>query len=195
MNWRWIITVALLAALLAGYSAFLRRDPADAVNNTLEQPGYYLEDAVVTQSNADGSPGITLRAKRIEQPQRTEQIELIDVELDYLQTPAQRWSLKAKHATVPRDSRIVQFSGDVELRPVSSAEKTYLKTQALTLDTEKNLAYSSNGSPVEVQLGPYMLTAQRIDVDLGREKVRMRGVDGRTDPQQPPPQGKADSRE
>jgi LPS export ABC transporter protein LptC len=194
MNWRWIITVALLAALLAGYSAFLRRDPAGAVNNTLEQPGYYLEDAVVTQSNADGSPGITLKAKRIEQPQRTEQIELIDVELDYLQTPAQRWSLTAKRATVPRDSRIVQFSGDVELRPVSSAEKTYLKTQALTLDTEKNLAYS-NGSPVDVQLGPYLLTAQRIDVDLSREKVRWRGLKGRSDPQQTPPQGKSERRE
>src|SRR5687767_4108011 len=103
MNWRWIITVALLAAALAGYSAFLRRDPAGVVNNnTLEQPGYYLEDAVVTQSNEDGSPGITLTAKRIEQPQREEQINLIDVELDYLQTAQQRWSLKAARAVVPR---------------------------------------------------------------------------------------------
>jgi LPS export ABC transporter protein LptC len=193
MNWRWIITVALLAALLAGYSAFLRRDPAGAINNTLEQPGYYLEDAVVTQSNEDGSPGITFIAKRVEQPQREEQINLIDVEVDYLQTPEQRWSLKAKRAVVPRDSRIVQFSGDVELRLVSSAEKTYLKTQALTLDTAKNLAYS-NGSPVDVQLGPYLVTAQRIDVDLRREKVRLRGVNGRSVPQQAPKQDKSDRR-
>src|SRR5262245_8221946 len=110
MNWRWIITVALLAALLVGYSAFLRREPSGgADNNSLEQPGYYLENAVVTQSNADGSPGITLVAKRIEQRQREDEINLIDVELDYLQTPEQRWNLKAQRAVVPRDSRILQF--------------------------------------------------------------------------------------
>jgi LPS export ABC transporter protein LptC len=194
MNWRWIITVAVLAALLAGYSTLLRRDPADLGNNTLEQPGYYLENAVVTQSNADGSPGISLMARRIEQPQRTEQIDLIDVQLDYLQTPAQRWRLTAKHATVPRDSRIVQFSGDVELRPVSSAEKTYLRTQALTVDTVKNLAYS-NGTQVDVQLGPYFVTAERIDVDLHREKVRMQGVNGRSAPQQAAPPSESGRRE
>lgn len=183
MNWRWIITVALLAALLAGYSAFLRRGPSDAANNnTLEQPGYYLENAIVTQSNEDGSPGIALVARRIEQRQREDEINLIDVEVDYLQTPEQRWTLKAQRAVVPRDSRIVQFRGDVELRPRDSATKTSLRTQALTLDTEKNLAYS-NDSPVDVRLGPYLLTAQRIDVDLKREKVRMRGVSGRTVPQ------------
>jgi LPS export ABC transporter protein LptC len=185
MNWRWIITVALLAALLAGYSAFLRRDgTGNLSNNTLEQPGYYLEDAVITQTNADGSPGISLNAKRIEQQQRTDEITLIDVNADYLQTPEQRWNLTAKRAVVPRDSRIVQFSGDVELKPKQSATPTYLRTQALTVDTEKNLAYS-NDSPVDVQLGAYLLTAQRIDVDLRREKVRMRGLNGGSSPPQP----------
>jgi len=187
MNWRWIITVALLAALLVGYSAFLRREPSSAANNSLEQPGYYLENAVVTQSNEDGSPGITLLAKRIEQRQREDEINLIDVELDYLQTPEQRWSLKADRAVVPRDSRIVQFSGAVELRPRNSAENAYLRTQALTLDTANNLAYS-NDSPVDVRLGPYLLTAQRIDVDLKREKIRMRGVSGQTAAPEPAPQ-------
>jgi LPS export ABC transporter protein LptC len=186
MNWRWIITVALLAALLAGYSAFLRRSPSDtANNNTLEQPGYYLENAIVTQSNADGSPGITLVAKRIEQRQREDEINLIDVEVDYLQTPEQRWTLKARRAVVPRDSRIVQFRGDVDLRPRDSADKTFLRTQALTLDTEKNVAYS-NESPVDVRLGPYQLIVQHIDVDLKRERVRMRGLSGRTEAQSPP---------
>lgn len=185
MNWRWIITVALLAALLAGYSAFLRRDGSSTLNNnTLEQPGYYLQDAVVTQTNPDGSPGISLNAKRIEQQQRTDEITLLDVNVDYLQTPEQRWNLTAQRAIVPRDSRLVQFSGDVELKPKQSTTQTYLHTQALTVDTEKNLAYSNN-SPVDVQLGPYLLTAQRIDVDLRREKVRMRGVNGRSTPPQP----------
>jgi LPS export ABC transporter protein LptC len=185
MNWRWIITVALLAALLAGYGAFLRRDVSSSTSsNTLEQPGYYLNDAVVTQSKEDGSPGITLVAKRIEQQQRQEQITLIDVNVDYRQAAQQSWVLTAKRAVVPPDSRIVQFTGDVELRPRQSTQKTYLRTQALTVDTEKNLAYS-NDSPVDVRLGPYTLTAQRIEVDLRNEKVRLRAVDGRSTPEPP----------
>jgi LPS export ABC transporter protein LptC len=185
MNWRWIVTVVLLAALLAGYSAFLRRDVANPLNNnTLEQPGYYLSDAIVTQSKEDGSPGITLVAKRIEQQQREEDITLIDVNVDYLQTPEQRWILTAKRAVVPRNSKIVQFTGDVELRPKQSTTKTYLHTQALTVDTEKNRAYS-NDSPVEVRMGAYLLTAQRIDVDLRSEQVRLRAVNGRSTPEQP----------
>lgn len=183
MNWRWILTVVLLAALLAGYSAFLRRDAGSTPNNdTLEQPGYYLDEAIVTQTKEDGSAGITLVAKRIEQQQREDQITLIDVNVDYLQNPEQRWTLTAKQAVVPRDSRLVQFRGDVELRPRQLKQKqpTYLKTQALTVDTEKNLAYS-NDAPVEVRLGPYLLTARRIDVDLKNENIRLRNVLGRSD--------------
>ena len=179
MNWRWIITVALLATLLAGYGAFLRRDASTSLNNdAVEQPGYYLNDAVVTQTKADGSLGLTLSAKRIEQQQQQDSITLIDVQLDYAQAPEQRWALQAPRATVPPDSRIVQFTGNVELRPRQSAQEMYLRTESLTIDTEKNRAYS-NGSPVQVRVGPYTVTASGFEADLRSEKVQLRGIKGR----------------
>ena len=180
MNWRWIISVALLAALLAGYGAFLRRDVTTTLNNEdLEQPGYYLNDAVVTQTKADGLAGMTLVAKRIEQQQQQDSITLIDVQLDYAQAPEQRWVLTARLATVPPDSRIVQFTGNVELRPKQGTQEMYLRTEALTIDTEKNRAYSTS-SPVEVRMGPYTLTARSFDADLRSEKIRMQDISGRS---------------
>lgn len=184
MNWRWIITVSLLAALAAGYSAFLRRDVTTSQNNeALEQPGYYLNDAIVTQSKADGSPGITLSAKRIEQQQLEDDITLLEVNLDYAQEGEQRWQLQAQRATVPPDSRIVRFTGNVELRPTSASgqasAQTYLRTESLTIDTEKNIAYNDK-SPVDVRVGQNTLTTQHIEADLKNEKVRMRDIIGRS---------------
>jgi LPS export ABC transporter protein LptC len=177
MNWRWILAAALLATLLAGYGAFLRRDVTAILEEAVEQPGYYLNDAVVTQTKADGSLGLTLMAKRIEQQQQQDSITLIDVQLDYAQAPEQRWALTALRATVPPDSRIVKFSGDVELRPRQSDQEMYLRTQSLTVDTEKNLAY--NSSPVEVRVGSYTQMASGFEADLRSEKIRLRDIKGR----------------
>ena len=56
MNWRWISLAALLAALVIGYGALVERNPAPAANSgQAEQPGYYLQDAVITQTQQDGS--------------------------------------------------------------------------------------------------------------------------------------------
>ena len=56
MNWRWISLAALLAALVIGYGALVDRNPAPTTNDAqAEQPGYYLQDAVITQTQQDGS--------------------------------------------------------------------------------------------------------------------------------------------
>ena len=68
MNWRWISLAALLGALVIGYGALVERSPAPASGGTqAEQPGYYLQDAVITQTQKDGSVGLRLIADHIEQ--------------------------------------------------------------------------------------------------------------------------------
>ena len=72
MNWRWISLAALLAALVVGYGALIERNPSPAAIDTrAEQPGYYLKDAVITQTQQDGSSSLRLIANRIEQQRRT----------------------------------------------------------------------------------------------------------------------------
>ena len=74
---------------------------------------------------------------------------------------------------------MVQFSGDVELRPRQASQQLYLRTDSLSVDTDKNLAYS-NGSPVEVRFGSYFMTATSFEADLRKERVRLQGIRGRS---------------
>ena len=56
MNWRWISLAALLGALVIGYGALIDRNPAPAANSgQAERPGYYLQDAIITQTQQDGA--------------------------------------------------------------------------------------------------------------------------------------------
>ena len=96
MNWRWISLAALLAALVIGYGAFIERNPAPAANSgQAEPPGYYLQDAIITQTQKDGSVSLRLVANRIEQQHLDDSIALDTVRVDYFQSPEHEWLLTA----------------------------------------------------------------------------------------------------
>lgn len=181
MNWRWISLAALLAAMVSLYGALVDRNiSSDDDDDTQPPPGYYLKDAIITQTQADGSPDMRLVASRIEQQRKDNSIHLEQVRLDYLKMPDQQWILTADHGVVPEGSRIVQFNGDVDLRPASQAGKqTWLQTEALAIDTEKNLAYTTQ-SPVTIRFGTYTMTVKRLEADLTNEKVRLESARGKS---------------
>jgi hypothetical protein len=81
---------------------------------------------------------------------------------------------------MPEDSRRIQFTGDVELRPTEGPASTFLLTDELTIDTERNLAYTTT-SPVAMRFGNYSMTVKRFEADLETEKVRMESVNGRSE--------------
>lgn len=187
MNWRWISLAAALAALVIGYGAFVDHGPAPVPNHELpEQPGYYLKDAVIRRTREDGSPSIELIARRIEQrlnrSERGEAINMESVRVNYFGEKDWQWVLTADRGEVPPNSRIVQLEGNVELRPLADTHgNSFLRTDELALDTEKNLAYSTR-SPVHMRFGPHSLTVKSLRADLNREKLRLETVQGRMDP-------------
>ena len=187
MNWRWISLAALLGALVIGYGALVERNPAPAASDTqAEQPGYYLQDAVITQTQKDGSVGLRLIADHIAQ-QGNDNITLDTVRVNYFQSSpgesAQReWLLSARQGLVPANSRVVQFSGDVVLRPADAQPTAFLRADALAIDTQTNIAYST-ASPVHVRFGGHSMVVKSFRADLSNEKVRLESVNGRFDPQ------------
>ena len=188
MNWRWISLAALLGALVIGYGALVERNPAPAVSDgQAEQPGYYLKDAVITQTQQNGSVGLRLIADRIEQRHDNDSISLDTVRVNYFQSSpgesAQReWLLSARQGLVPANSRVVQFSGDVVLRPADAQPTAFLRADALAIDTQTNIAYST-ASPVHVRFGGHSMVVKSFRADLSNEKVRLESVNGRFDPQ------------
>jgi LPS export ABC transporter protein LptC len=188
MNWRWISLAALLGALVVGYGALVERGPTPAASGTqAEQPGYYLKDAVITQTQQNGSIGLRLVADSIEQRHGDESISLDTVRVNYFQSSAgqpspREWLLNARRALVPADFRVVQLFGDVVLRPADAQPTAFLRADALAIDTQTNVAYSTS-SPVHVRFGGHSMVVKSFRADLNNEKVRLESVNGRFDPQ------------
>jgi LPS export ABC transporter protein LptC len=183
MNWRWISLAALLAALVIGYGALTERNPEpDANSGQVEQPGYYLQDAIITQTQQDGAVSLRLVANRIEQQRRDDSITLDTVRVDYFQSPQHEWLLTARRGLVPANFRVVQLFGDVELRPADARPTAFLRTDAMAIDTQTNVAYSTS-SPVRVRFGGHAMVVKNFRADLNSEKVRLESVNGRFDPQ------------
>ena len=189
MNWRWISLAALLAALVIGYGALVERSPAPTTSGTqIEQPGYFLRDAVITQTQQDGSVSLRLIANRIEQRHSDDSISLDTVRVNYFQTssdkktPQREWLLNARQGFVPANFRVVQLSGDVVLRPADAQPTAFLHTDALAIDTQTNVAYSTS-SPVKVRFGTHSMVVKNFRADLNNEKIQLESVHGRFDPQ------------
>jgi LPS export ABC transporter protein LptC len=188
MNWRWISLAALLAALVIGYGALVERNPTPTASDAqAEQPGYYLQDAIVTQTQQDGSVSLRLVADRIQQQRRDDSIALETVRVNYFQSqadqPTQReWLLNAREGLVPANFRVVQLFGDVVLRPADAQPEAFLRADALAIDTQTNVAYSL-ASPVHVRFGAHAMVVKNFRVDLDSENVRLESVHGRFEPQ------------
>jgi LPS export ABC transporter protein LptC len=187
MSWRWVSLAAALAAIVIGYGAFVNDGSTPVANHELpEQPGYYLKDAVILRTRDDGSPGVELIARRIQQrlsrQDRGEAITMESVRVNYFGKEDWKWALTAQTGLVPANSRIVQLEGDVELRSLETNTNASLRTEELSIDTEKNIAYSTR-SPVHMRFGQHSMIVKNLRADLTSEKLRLETVNGRFDPQ------------
>lgn len=181
MSWRWISIAAMLAALVVGFGALSNRDAEDAAAAaTSEQPAFYAKDAIVLQTQEDGSPQLRLVADRIDQKVDDDSILLRSVRVDYLKVPGKLWVLSADQGAVPADSRMITFSGNVQLHPADATPDAFLRTDTLTVDTDRNLAYTT-ASPTSMQYGRYLMRVKRLQADLKTEQVTLEAVRGRSE--------------
>ncbi len=180
MHWRWIAAAAVLAAVVIGYGALNERnDAAQTVQSTPPQPGYYLRDAVITQTQKDGRLGARVIADSIRQQPADDSIAIERVRLEYMQAPEREWLLTAQQAHAPADWSVVTFRGDVHLRPADDA-KAFLRTEALAVDMQRHVAYSVD-TPTTLHFGSHHMRARALSADLSSEKIQIESVQGRFD--------------
>jgi LPS export ABC transporter protein LptC len=182
MNWRWISLAAALAALVAVFGSMIDHDAANDANDTsLPPPGYYLKDAIITQTQENGSPDLRLSAARIDQQRKDASIRLQNVQVDYLKVPERHWVLTAERGEIPENSRIVEFSGNVELRPAEAKPQAFLRAESLAIDTVRNVAYTT-ASPALIKFATYSMTVKSLEADLVSEKIKLQSARGKTGP-------------
>lgn len=179
MNWRWISITALLAALVIGYGVVNRRDNAPAfLSGVPERPTYYLRNAVITDTQPDGSVLTQLAAARIELQPASEDLAMQQVNLHYHQSANQEWRMTAERGFKAGNSPIITLSGDVRLRPADGDARSALEADELAVDTEKEVAYSTD-SPVNIRYAQHNLRAQSFQFDMKKQKLNMRSAKGR----------------
>jgi LPS export ABC transporter protein LptC len=186
MNWRWIAASALLAAFLVTYGIFVGREPLlqDAAAPPPPLPGYYLKDAVITETLPNGEPHLRLAARSIQQSPKDDSIQLRDMTADYYgsqggakngaqggQLGDKRWGLSADQGFIPANSRTLELSGNVVLRQLDSPVAPVAHTEYLLLDTARNTAKTS--ASVRIDIAENSVKAKGLEADLKTGNVKL----------------------
>ncbi len=190
MNSPWLSIVTLLVALVIGYSVLSNRD-SDSVASAHEQPlllGYYLKDAIITETSDSGAPRVRFAASEVTQDAQDNSVTLTAVRADYLWRAADRgakpgdapvnsqlnhWVVNADRARIPAtanqsESRI-ELRGNVDAHSVGAAHSTVLSTQSLDIDTDKQMARTAD--TVRVDIDGHTANGRGLIVDMEKNRV------------------------
>ncbi len=183
MAWRALFLTAFIAVLLAAYGVLTHRNGDDLKDTAApEQPGYYLRDATVKETDATGAARLTLRAQTIAQNPADNSITMQQVALDY-RIATDAWLLTADSGHVPAASRNINFTGNVVIQPADSQTwPVVMRTDTLNIDTTNNVA--STPDKVVIEMNRQRLSGIGLRADLKQQQVRIESqVHGQFSPQ------------
>lgn len=155
-------------------------DDDDAPAARQGQPGYYLRDATLEQTDATGRIELRVTAAAAEQEPASRDVQLRTLRVDYFPDTERSWVATANEGTLPPDGRTVFLEGDVRLTGTSGVgtKPAVITTEQLKLDVEASLATTS--APVRIELAPHAVTARGLRADLKRDRVQLEStVNGR----------------
>lgn len=172
MRWRSVTTTTAISAALAGYLLLMREQDNPLTDVTAPaQPGYYLKQALITETGADGVR-TQLRAAHIQQNLDDNSISLSQVNVDYHSDAQRHWLLSADSGWLPAASRTIRFNGNVHVRPQDpGAQAPQVFTGELSIDTARNVATAPGA--VRLLLDGQQLTAVGMDFDFNRQRLRL----------------------
>jgi LPS export ABC transporter protein LptC len=158
---------ALLFSLLGGGDDDLEMDTA------VDERGYYLNDATLTELGADGRPRVVVRARSIEQQLSDQSVRLDALELDYSTERQGRWQVTAQTGRMPSDRGSLLLAGDVRVTGAADAGqgKAVIRTDELAYDTRSNVVQTA--APVVVEFGPHELRGRGMRVGLNEGTLRL----------------------
>ncbi len=167
--------LALLVALAIGSWWLARRDAEEPQGSPAAsaQPGYYLTDATLEQTDATGRLTMRVHAARAAQQGEQGAVRLEQLEAHYFPEAGQDWLMTSAAGSLPPAGRVVEFEGDVRLRATAAASATgaVVRTEHLALDVDSTLATTAD--PVRIEFGPHAVVARGLHADLKRETLRL----------------------
>jgi LPS export ABC transporter protein LptC len=112
--------------------------PSEKANLSL---AYYLNNAELTGTTADGAVLYRIRADRAEQNTADASIEMRAIHLDYGPADGPTWNVRANAGRIPAAAEVIELAGDV--RAVSGdvpGGRTEIRTQQLEINPDTMIA-------------------------------------------------------
>ena len=186
LNLRTTLGILILAAAAFG-SWWLAQTPRDPQSLPLGRgvppPGYYLREAKVSHSGADGKLLLQINAQSAQENAATQSMQLDGVRIDYLPSLDIPWALESDYGIAPLDQSYIELSGAVTITALggSPAETLVIRTAKLTLEPANQIA--TTDSRVQIEIGQQQLNATGMVAHLGDERLEFTSnVNGKFNP-------------
>lgn len=171
-----LTTLVLLTAAALGswYLASPKTEViADEQSREPAHRGYYLEQARILGTGADGSLLYEIEAQHAEQ-QLDDRIEFTDVRIRYSPGSEIPWVVQADQATIREGAPRIALRGHVQIsnNGESRDEETEIRTQYLELDPDRFLAETDER--VQIRFGVRSVTATGMLASLNDNRIELR---------------------
>jgi lipopolysaccharide export system protein LptC len=179
-----IIAVASLGIFTWFLTSPGHRLKPDGALNLAGQPGYFLKDAVMTDFDAGGDPGVRIEAQRIDQVAQSDQVTLSNVKVQYQPPSGEAWTLVGDTAQLAPGAKVVNVQGNVQLTGEAvgrNAGIPVIHTDNLSYNIPAGLV--STSADVRLDFGPHSLMAHGLVANMKDETIRLESkVNGRFHP-------------
>ncbi len=173
------IIVLSVAAFGSWYLARSNSSPdADAFPFDPVYHGYYLKNARIMGTGADGKHLYEIEAQRAEQ-QEDERIEFSNVRIRYSPASEVPWIVNADNASLKSDNPMITLRGHVKIsnagnssNGVSNSGETEIRTQYLELNPERYIAETDKR--VQIRFGSRSVTATGMLASLEDDRIELK---------------------
>jgi LPS export ABC transporter protein LptC len=185
MLFRVFTVLAVVALVISTWivSSAARRPQTKADLRQADLPGYYLRNAVLTDYDLAGNPGIRIEAERIDQIEHSNEVALYNIRVLYQAPNGQAWVMVGDVAHVQPDGKVVDVTGNVRLQgdPASGEGTAVVHTDTLSYNVGS--AVASTKSDVRIDFEQHSLTAHGMTANLKERTMRLESkVNGRFHP-------------
>ena len=179
----------VLAVIALAISTWILSSPAHRPSSAApaeksDLPGYYLKNAVMTDFDAAGAPGLRIEAERIDQVDHGNEVLLSNVKVEYLAPGGQTWTMVGDTAHVQPGGKIVDAAGHVRLEGAPSPSNptpAIMHADTMSYDVPNGIATSKGD--VRIDFGRHYQTAHGLTANLKDQTIRLESkVNGRFHP-------------
>lgn len=178
--------LVVLPVLLAGWCtgcASSTSDGPSTVNNRIEDPGYSLKDAVITETNTGGVPRYTVRAAHAEQDPASGEISLQTIHMKLRDQRGSEWLMQAQTGRMPEDASMVALRGAVVVNGSVGVKNDAMELRTDSLDVDTHSEKVRTQSRVVIAMEGRELAARGMKADLKERRVQLEAeVHGRFTP-------------